>query len=79
MKGIVLHYKSDADPGGKNYIRFEHSDSLNIDDVEIEKATIFWPDELEPGFETELIEMASFAKDCDADHIEVKEVEVTIK
>ena len=73
MKGIVIYNK-----GTEEYARYAHSDQPEVTGVSIHQATVFWPDELEPGFEEELIEMTAMCMQADPETLEAKEVKVTI-
>jgi hypothetical protein len=71
MKGVVLKVQ-----GTENYLRFAHSDHPEVDEVPIEQATMFWPKEMEPGFESELVGMAQNAH---GGNIEIVKVKVKVK
>jgi hypothetical protein len=72
MRGVVLNVK-----GTDDYLRYEHSDVPKISPVVLEKATLFWPDELEEGFEEELITLTKIY--YNGFDIRVVEVEVSIE
>jgi len=74
MKAIVIH-----NTVTDTYARFEYSDSPYVKHSVIEKASIFWPEELEEGFEKEMLEMTSDAWEVPVEDLKLKEVKVSIK